>query len=332
MNATEVAHGAQRRLFAEPIPTKNMNYPLFAGSLALAATLLPLSYATASSSPVALGDHGEKTEVQVAELLSAVVADIKNETTYECTCSTGETTKEECASQNAPAAKFVALLSKGSEDTMKMVLPLAVDAVSSKDLDHDSAESFVGMFLKSQNRSVTGVAEAMHEAAPKQFSAHALLGFCEMGSESLVAPLTARVKKGSADVASAAYLAFSGDKVGRKVLKEAASVSEVSATNALDVLLAGHALQQLGDDAAVARAQGAVHAATLEALDAGEIESARAMAIAATVASHSMRSSKPTFSILGIQCSEKAEKYAKHGKLASADEIFELIEELTPAG
>lgn len=331
MKPTDAAHVAQRRPFPDTFPTHTMIHPTLTASLAagfaMAALLLPNSNAATS-----FGDHGEEMQGKIVELVDAVVADITNETTYECTCSTGETSKEDCPTKTAPAAQFVKLLSSNGEGTLAMVQPLAINVLRSKDLDDAAVDSFLSMFLKSQNGSVAAVAEAMHDAAPKRFSPRTLLGFCELGSTTLLEPLSTLVKKGDADVASAAYLAFSGDKVGRKLLKKTASISEVSATNALDVLLAGHALQQLGDKAAVARVQGAVHAAALRALDAGELDAARQITVAAKVAMYAMRSSKPPVSQLDSQWQKMSENLSKHGELVSADQIFELLEEVTPAG
>ncbi|MEM8710945.1 MAG: hypothetical protein AAGG01_08340 [Planctomycetota bacterium] len=305
-----------------------MNHVSLLGGISFAALLLPLSGASSTFSgggETAAPEYAAK----VSSLVEAVVADLKTDKVYECQCDKGEDAPDVCPTTTSPAAKFTKMLSYADPGVMKLVEPLAVDAVRSKGIDEDDAHAFIGMFLESRSATVLPVAEAMHSAAPAKFTPRHLLGFCEMGSDELKISLAKQVSKGKGDVECAAYFALRGEKVGAKALK-AALKADVTTETALDVLIAGFALEHLGKKGAKLHSQQAVHTAALTALDAGDLKSARAFAIAATVANTAGRTSAPVLSLMDLRCHELGAMAEKKGKLSSADQIFEKIEEALP--
>lgn len=305
-----------------------MNHVSLLGGISFAALLLPLSGAAASF-PGGGETSAPEYAAKVSTLVEAVVNDLKTDKVYECQCDKGEDAPEVCPTTTSPSAKFTKMLSYADAGVMKLVEPLAVDTIKSRSFDEDDAHAFIGMFLESRSAAVLPVAEAMHSAAPAQFTPRHLLGFCEMGSDDLKLSLAKEVAKGEGDVECAAFFALRGEKVGAKTLK-AALKSEVTPETALDVLVAGFALEHLGKKGARMHSQQAVHTAALAALDAGNLENARAFAIAATVAQTASRTSAPILSLMEFRCDELCSMAEKKGKLVSADEIFEKIEETLP--
>lgn len=304
-----------------------MNHRPFLTGLALSALLLPSPIFAADGSS---DDERAEMHAKLAGLVEQMLDDVANEVSYECNCGEREE-GEACPTTKKPSAKLVGMFNYG-EDVIAAFEPIAVGVVKSKKTTDAQSQAFIGMLLESRNPAVAPVAEAMFDAAPNRFCCDSLLGFCEMGSKPLMEPLAARVKKGKAGVTSAAFLALKGDKVGRKVLKKAVSAKDVGVENAMDVLVAGYALEKLGQTGALYKAQLKVHDATIAALDADEIDTARALAITASVAGDATHTSKPYFSLMGLQCHKALSKAEAHGKLATADEIFELIQEVTPIG
>lgn len=314
-----------------------MNHTSLLSGLALTALLLPFATGTTFST---VDDEMGEAKAKLASLVASVLEDAENDVVYECTCSEEGSQRsksskgrkgEQCSTLDAPKAKLTSMIVK-YPDSLTMLQPIAVDVMRSKKTTDKQSEAFIGLLLDTRSSTVLPVVEAMHKAAPERFCSDSLLGFCEMGSRSLTKPLAAQVKKGKAGVPAAAFLALDGDKVGRRVLKKAYSAKDITTENALDVLMAGYALEELGRAGAFFAAQVKVHDAAIAALDSDDLATARALAITAKVANSATRTSKPLFSLMPMQCSESIEKAETHGKLSSADQIFELIQKATPIG
>lgn len=305
--------------------------------LALSTLFLPapVSFGAAAN---AGGDHGNPEKVaelrgHAQELMTQFLADVEAETKYECNGKCAEEgCTEECPWASSPAVQLTSLLGKGPE-AIEAIRPVAAEAIGAKSTTDKQAGALIGMLLETRNGAVVPVAEAMFEEKPEAFCSDCITGFCEMGSESLLAPLAKRVKKGEASVAAAAFLASEGDLVGKKLLVKAVKVKALDATNALDVMVAADAVERhLGKKGASLAARQRVHAATLAALDAGELDRARHLAVAAKIAHGASMSSTPVYSMLAWRHAKTMEKLAKSGELAKAEQIFELIEEVTPIG
>lgn len=325
-----------RRVFRDPpdapnlTPIPAMTQRAFATGLALTALLLPCSAAIAGGDGLS-GEKLEKARAKIESLVQRVMHDAENETVYECICGKEGSEGETCPTTTAPNALLASMLVKHPESAM-VLQPIAVDAMRSKKTTEKQGQALIGVLLDTRSPSVLPVAEAMHVAAPERFCCTSVLAFSEMGSKPLKATLVKRVKKGESGVPSAAFLALQGDKTGKKILKRAHKAKVVDAENALDVLLAGYALEELGQSGALLSAQVRVHDATVAALDTDDLTAARAMAISAKIGHSVTQSSKPILSLSYLKRAEWIHSAEEHGELASADEIFEIIQDATPIG
>lgn len=291
----------------------------FVMSLALSAAVL--------STPVALAEKDASEHVQ--ELVDAMLDDVANKTEYACQCGDPDSDPKACPTMNSPRAKLAAMFSGGPE-FFAAFEPIAVDAMRSKSTTEDQGGALVGLLLESRNAAVVPVAEAMYEAAPERFCCGSLLGFCELGSESLVKPLTQQVKKGKAGVPAAAFVAVQGDKTAKRLLKKARDAKTIDASNALDVLIAAHALEALGDDGCLRATQVRVHEAAMDALDTDDLDDARALAVAAAIVDRATRTRNTIYSLVALRYHNQLESLKAHDELVQADDIFELIESSTP--
>lgn len=289
-------------------------------SLAFSALFLPCSFgAPAGDGP--------------AELVQRFLADVDSGATYDCN---GQCSKEGCTDQcpwaSSPRVQLGSLIAEGPE-AVAVLQPLFVDAVAAKSTTEAQRAELIGVLLTSRNAAVVPVAEAMFAKKPEAFCCTGLTGFCEMGSEALVEPLEKRLAKGEAGVAAAAFLASRGVTKAKGQLARAVKTKDVTVDNALDLLVAADALERhFGAEGARDAARERVHAATLAALDAGELEAARALALAAQVAHEAAHARRPYYSLLALRHGNLVASTAKEGELACPDAIFELIESVTPIG
>ncbi|MFT6831330.1 MAG: hypothetical protein ACJAZN_001489 [Planctomycetota bacterium] len=312
---------------------------LLRSTLALSALLLPgigtlpMVQAMAASP---LGERGDEVKsaspADVATLTAAFLADAKAGTTYECNgeCSEEGAEPSVCPAASSPRARLTSLVAK-SPEAAAVFAPLAIAAAKAKGSDAETG-ALIGLLLESASPGTLHVAEAVYEVSPAAFSSRSLLGFCELGSEDLQRPLLRKVSKGDAGALEAAYLASNGESAGKKLLKRAWKVKDITPENALDVLVAGHALELLGQRAAEGRARLRVGDAAIAALDAGEIETARSLAVTLWTQVGSTGRSQGAYSLLRKRCAENLAGTAKGEWMVSANEIFEQVERLMPRG
>lgn len=272
-----------------------------------------------------------KTRTLVEQLL--VEAELPER---ECTeACTADGCSDDCPKGQDPKVLLATLLVE-APSAVEAIGPVAVDAIRAKSTSDAQGDALLECLLSTRNTALEPVATAMYEAAPAKFASERLLGFCELGCKDLRKPLVKRVAKGEAGLLEAAYVASIGDDAGAKILKRAfkaaMKVDELDAATALDALVAGRALERLGKKGALKKAQLAVHAATLEALDGDETDRARGLAIAAMIAHGASHQTKPAFSTMHRSLSKTLEGAYGAGELDADDSIFALIEELTPIG
>lgn len=281
------------------------------------------AFASHASSP---GGGEGHASVNVAELAEAFLLDVENDVSYECTCDGEKGGKKaaDCSTHSSPRGQLVKMLSVSPEAAVALQ-PVALAAMRGKSAQKKS-EAMIGLLLDSWTPGACAVAEAMHEAEPKRFGAAQLHGFCDRGAKGLLKPLATLVAKGEGDVMAAAYVASKGNKSGKSALVRAIKVKQVNVENALDVLVAGHALGQLGHKSAAADARLRVHDAVLAALDARDLDAARSMAIASRMQNSAAQSSTVALSGLRDRCKSKLEASLKKGKLATADAVFHFIQ------
>ncbi|MFT7676308.1 MAG: hypothetical protein ACI8QC_000278 [Planctomycetota bacterium] len=275
----------------------------------------------------------ESDRAELASLLNAVLADVKSGKAYSCaaTCTEEDGCSDECEAGQAPANTLSKSL-RGNVAAMEVVAPLAAKALRTAATTDAQVEAVVKTLLNSNCPTLGKVGDSLCAAAPKRMSATHLLAFTEIGSETTRDLLAKAVKKGKGGINAAAYFAFKGEKIGKKTLLAAAKTKNLTAENTLEVLLAGYALESLGDSKARMSVQIRVHDAALALLDAGDLEHARSMALTADRMRRIMRNETRFLSRLtssdGDGDGDGDGKKKK--KLASADAVFELLERVTP--
>lgn len=115
-------------------------------------------------------------------------------------------------------------------------------------------------------------------ADSKAFSPEHLVTFGEAGPEELRAAIEKRAKK---EVLPAAFLALRGDDRGVKVLRKAVKSLDLGKHDGSEAALAAFALSKLGDEEALRHVRTSFEEAALAALDEGQLERARELALAA---------------------------------------------------
>jgi hypothetical protein len=210
------------------------------------------------------------------------------------------------------------------------------------------------LLASSSAPAAIALGDELFRAAPKSFCELQVLALAEQGSEACARELAARQgAECSGTALSAAWLAFRGEPAGKRTLL-AAAAKPVDAESLTDVLVSAAALGALGDVNAFPAAKSRVHAAVLGALDQGQLEAARTMALGAELLIESLEpqiSAKSAYGKVayskdaygGAQGSAKAPRtsYLPHQvawrvkqaspKFETPDEVFELIESVIPA-
>jgi len=254
----------------------------------------------------------------------------------ECAPTAEHECNVECERAYEASQKLGGLLT-GSPETFEAVAPLFREAFE----QGGAAREKLLRFLASCGSSgCTALGDELFAAAPQDFTEAQMLALAEVGSEPMREALLARVKARRAEsVLPAAWLAFRGEAAGKSALKQVAATREVDADNVVAVLVSAGALAALGDERALPAARERVHAAVLAALDAGELESARAMALSAELLQspleQAVRAAAYGASQKAVRVSTLETKVGWHCKqrsaeLADADQVFELIERITP--
>ncbi len=303
------------------------------GLAASAALLLP---ALALPAMGVLGgddgaEHSAESRAKVQELFTQALSDAKNEVTYGCNGKCETEGPGACPAASSPRVKLTSLAAKNAY-ALDVLQPLVMEAMTTPSTTDAEARLVFDVLLETRSRSAGAIAEAIFAEAPRRFDGATLLAFCEMGSKELVAPLSKAVKAGEGGVPAAAYLAIRGDKAGKRTLKKALALREVTLANAADILIAGIGMHHLGDGAALERARMLVHDAAIEALDGEELDIARSLAVTASVCRSIEERSQAVLSWIGATCEETEAKALLHGKLETADEIFALLQDATPIG
>lgn len=235
--------------------------------------------------------------------------------------------EEKYDKKNAPGLALSRLLSM-KPDAMAYVAPPLFAAIDSTETSDHQVGALLEAVLGSGSPALAGLGDELLERAPERLADPYVLAFAESGSDGALQRVTRQVKKGKGGAMAAAFLGFRGDKVARKSLGKYAKMREIQPDQAVDVLIAGHALAALGDAKACRAAQLRVQDATLAALDRGELKSAQHLAGAALLVERIMRYDEPRLSMLGKQIGSARKEVEK--KYASADDVFALIERVTP--
>lgn len=166
------------------------------------------------------------------------------------------------------------------------------------------------------------------------FTEEHVLVFASRGGECFTEELRTRVASGAcADIRPAALLAFRGDATGKKSLVTAIKTANLR-KDASDALLAALALEGLGKEGVFDRVRTEVGDEALAALDEGDLDRARRLALQAQFFTELAAKGEGKWA-KKLDLARLEQKIGYHcesrcGELASAESIFALIETVTP--
>ena len=253
----------------------------------------------------------------------------------ECAPTAEHECDHECEEAYQASLKLGSLLVK-SPAAFEAVAPKFREAFEEGAAARDKA---LGFLASCGSDGCVGLGNELFDAEPKAFGELHLLAFAEAGSEAIAKELAARVEaKRCESVLPAAWFAFRGEGIGKVRLAKAFG-AEVTAETVDEVLLAGAALSVLGKERALVEARSRVHQAVLAALDAGQLDDARRMALTADALREPIEracsAADQAYKAKQVRLSGITEKLGWHVKqkseaLAEADQVFELIEDITP--
>jgi hypothetical protein len=292
---------------------------------ALAAALV----ATLPSTGLAGGEHTAEESSSARALFVAMLSG------EQCTPSAEHECGAPCMESWKASEKLGAMLVK-KPASWTVIEPLVFEEFEGQEASRGRIITFLA---SCGSDGCIAAGEELYAKTPASFSETQMLAFAEQESEPFNDELTKRVKKSKCEtVLPAAYLAFHGDDAGAKALKKAVA-AELDETNVVDALIAALALERLGAEDVTVATHRRVHDAVLAALDEGDLERARGMALRAEAVHKTFaaegeyggkygKSKKVSLSYfeknLGWHVRERSKE------VATADDIFTLIEKVTP--
>jgi len=203
----------------------------------------------------------------------------------------------------------------------------------------------IGFLSSCGSDGCVALGEKLYSESPASFTELQVLAFAEKDSEPFRKEILRRVEESKCETAlPAAWLAYRGDPTGRGTLKQAVEADPTD-ENVADALIAATALRRLGDTEAVARVRERVHQAVLVALDEGRLDEARSMALqtealqkllnaepdpAQAAYASSYGKKKKSISLSGLDSQLGWHVRQRSHDVATADEVFEVIETVTP--
>ncbi len=200
----------------------------------------------------------------------------------------------------------------------------------------------LGFLAKVGSEGCVASAEMLYAKTPESFSDQLVVAFAERSSKTFCKAASTRVRKSKyKSVLPAAYLAIRGDCAGKATLEKAVQVERLDETNVFDALVAAEALGRLGDKKATLYTRQRLHKAVLAALDEGDLDLARGLAIRAEVIHDAFAKdayaskgkaggkSKKTVSLSYLDSQMGWHVKKRSQEVATADDVFRLIERLT---
>lgn len=300
--------------------------------LALALTLITLP-AFPSGTQACNGEKqafSEEARAELTALWDETLENARDGVPVECRCGAEAVhPNDECNLARSARGRLLAMLST-NPGALRAATPLAIEALEDERVTDAQAEVVFELLFDVRSPYLPAIAEAIHANAPARFDAGKLVTFCELGSSRLIEPLHDAVAQGDRNVFAAAFLASKGDDVGRDALAMAFQAKDVTVENAVDLLVAGIGLAELGRTGALPHAQKRVHDAAIAALDARQLDTARALAIRAAACRPAADGTYRGMSRVQSACEQRDRMTSSHGRLATAEQIRELIQEVTP--
>ncbi len=199
-------------------------------------------------------------------------------------------------------------------------------------------ERLLRILISSGSEPGFAVAGDLLERAPELFTSEQLVAFAESNAPAFGHELWEQVEAAPAgstcQVLPAAFFALRGKDVGREHLLAAVQAEAAGDSEArIRRMIAALALAHLGEPQHLEQTRARMHAQTLAALDANDVELARRIALEADFFRSALQSDgygKQRTSLVKLEerlnwhCMKRAEQ------VANASEVFALIEEVTP--
>ncbi|MCZ6597895.1 MAG: hypothetical protein O7B99_09675 [Planctomycetota bacterium] len=228
-----------------------------------------------------------------------------------------------------PPAEMLAYYAEKDARVFAVIAPQIQERVASKKTSAAHRERMLDLLAWcGSNYEAQKLGTELFEKQPKSFTTDQVLAFAEQGLEPFSEKVESLAKK---DVRAAAYMAMHGDYAAKKTLLKAVKSKSLDDGGLCDAMIASVALSKLGDEEHLAWTQKRVKEEVLAALDAGETERARRIALEAEFLYEALAGKKA----YGLGLSYLPRKLDFHcatrsGEVASADQVFELIERISP--
>ena len=295
-------------------------------------TALPLALALSLTSGVGFAGDGYKHAGgpdAVAKLFETMVS------AEECAPVDTHTCGESCTT-GWKAGEKLAMLIVGDDANFDAFAPLFVGTFEAEGTTEHGRERLLGFLASCASKNSVALGDKLFATAPESFDEGTLVSFAAMGSKAMKVELKQRVASDSADtVLPAAFLAFKGYDLGKPALERAVE-ADLAFANLSDTMVAAAALDALAGEQQGGALDGVlvrVHDSVLASLDAGDLEQARNLALAAKLVAKriaNQAAGKQGFGLNNLQTEVAWYLRSDAEKLVNAEQVFEVIEEITP--
>ena len=295
----------------------------------LRSALVPAALALCTNLAAAGGGELSDYDKQVvAELFAVAMSPSECSPAAEHECNTA------CEETYAASKKLNSMLVK-MPASWEEVEPLFLEQYKAAD---ERRVMMVGFLADVGSEGTVATAEKLYKKTPESFTDVHLVAFAERASDTFAEVIHKQVKKSKCEtILPAAYLAIHGDDAGAAALKRAVKVEQLDEHNVVAALISAAALDRLEDGQVLAYAQLRVQDAVLAALDAGDLDLARGLAIRAEAVhdafaggekAYGKGKEKVSLSYLDGQIGWHVKK--RSTQVATTDDVFKLIERITP--
>ena len=303
-------------------------------SIAALAACLTLAGGTAAAAP----GEGELTEAEVTEIKAAfetlLNADVEAEMKALCERkASGE--KAVCEESGecgldcncSPSGERFAYELAKKPGVWKVVGPLMTERFTAKSALPEHRSRILDLLAWAGGTHDAHVlTEELWKAEPKSFNREHVLVFGAYGHEDIAAEIEKRAKK---DVRCAAAVAFQDGYAGKKLLARTAK-GKFDPESLTDTMVAAAALKRLGDEKHWNRLQKRVHEEVVAALDDGATDRARDLALHAEFLYETLSSKGQGLHLSYLDSRLAFHRAARSGEVADADQVFHLIERISP--
>lgn len=237
-----------------------------------------------------------------------------------------------CAS-NCPVNALAARL-RAEPAAWDAIAPGLSASFTREDACPETRSRLLSVLLLAPGPRSLAVAEQLLARVPDALGDQAATAFAERGSKAFAGELWRRVESGNdRSVYPAAFLVAHGEPTCEVSLAHVQAFWDGAGPDSdlAQVLAAAFALRRAGCEEAVPSVQRELHAMTLAALDGGELERARDLALRADFVAHVVARPLPAVGLAGLDWAMQEHLTQGSRELAlCGDAVFERIEAVTP--